>query len=88
VKLGVSRRCWPEIAAKPQPKTGIGPKTRGGLGVETNRFLNDWRYKPDDQNYGQRDYWATPLEFLRRSGDCEDYAIAKYVTLRELGFAP
>ena len=53
-----------------------------------NRFLNDWRYKPDDQNYGQRDYWATPLEFLRRSGDCEDYAIAKYVTLRELGFAP
>ena len=53
-----------------------------------NRFLNDWRYKPDDQNYGQRDYWATPLEFLRRSGDCEDYAIAKYVTLRQLGFAP
>jgi predicted transglutaminase-like cysteine proteinase len=53
-----------------------------------NRFLNDWRYKPDDQNYGQRDYWATPLEFLRRSGDCEDYAIAKYVTLRELGFGP
>jgi predicted transglutaminase-like cysteine proteinase len=53
-----------------------------------NRFLNDWRYKADDQNYGRRDYWATPLEFLRHSGDCEDYAIAKYVTLREIGFAP
>ncbi|MGH6898542.1 MAG: transglutaminase-like cysteine peptidase, partial [Geminicoccaceae bacterium] len=53
-----------------------------------NRFLNEWRYKPDDQNYGRRDYWATPLEFLRHSGDCEDYAIAKYVTLRDLGFAP
>jgi predicted transglutaminase-like cysteine proteinase len=53
-----------------------------------NRFLNDWRYKADDQNYGRRDYWATPLEFLRHSGDCEDYAIAKYVTLRQLGFAP
>jgi predicted transglutaminase-like cysteine proteinase len=53
-----------------------------------NRFLNEWRYRPDDQNYGRRDYWATPLEFLQRSGDCEDYAIAKYVTLRELGFAP
>jgi predicted transglutaminase-like cysteine proteinase len=53
-----------------------------------NRFLNDWRYKPDDQNYGRRDYWATPLEFLRHSGDCEDYAIAKYVTLRQLGFTP
>ena len=53
-----------------------------------NRFLNDWRYKADDQNYGRRDHWATPLEFLRYSGDCEDYAIAKYVTLRQLGFAP
>ena len=53
-----------------------------------NEFLNEWRYRADDKNYGQRDYWATPLEFLGRSGDCEDYAIAKYVTLRELGFAP
>ena len=53
-----------------------------------NRFLNEWRYKSDDQNYGRRDYWATPLEFLRHSGDCEDYAIAKYVTLRQLGFMP
>ncbi len=51
-----------------------------------NQFLNQWQYKTDEQNYGQRDYWATPLEFLRRSGDCEDYAIAKYVSLRQLGF--
>ena len=51
-----------------------------------NRFLNDWRYKDDAKNYGRRDYWATPMEFFRRSGDCEDYAIAKYVTLRQLGF--
>jgi predicted transglutaminase-like cysteine proteinase len=52
-----------------------------------NRFLNGWRYKEDAANYGRRDYWATPLEFFLRSGDCEDYAIAKYVTLRQLGFA-
>ncbi len=52
-----------------------------------NQFLNQWQYKTDEQNYGQRDYWATPLEFLSRSGDCEDYAIAKYVSLRQLGFA-
>jgi predicted transglutaminase-like cysteine proteinase len=52
-----------------------------------NRFLNDWRYRADSRNWGERDYWATPLEFLRFSGDCEDYAIAKYVTLRQLGFA-
>jgi predicted transglutaminase-like cysteine proteinase len=51
-----------------------------------NRFLNDWQYRSDQQNYGRRDYWATPLEFVRRSGDCEDYAIIKYVSLRQLGF--
>ena len=51
-----------------------------------NRFLNDWQYRSDQQNYGRRDYWATPLEFLVRSGDCEDYAIIKYVSLRQLGF--
>lgn len=52
-----------------------------------NRFFNNWQYKPDSENYGRGDYWATPLEFLRHSGDCEDYAIAKYVTLRRLEFA-
>jgi predicted transglutaminase-like cysteine proteinase len=51
-----------------------------------NQFFNQWQYRTDEQNYGQRDSWATPLEFLRRSGDCEDYAIAKYVSLRQLGF--
>lgn len=51
-----------------------------------NGFLNDWRYREDSKNYGRRDYWATPLEFFRHSGDCEDYAIVKYVTLREIGF--
>jgi len=53
-----------------------------------NRFLNGWRYKEDLANYGRRDYWASPLEFFVRSGDCEDYAIVKYVSLRQLGFAP
>jgi predicted transglutaminase-like cysteine proteinase len=53
-----------------------------------NRFVNNWEYKDDAHNYGRRDYWASPLEFLRRSGDCEDYAITKYVTLRGLGYAP
>jgi predicted transglutaminase-like cysteine proteinase len=36
--------------------------------------------------WGQEDYWATPVEALYKgAGDCEDYAIAKYVTLRQLG---
>lgn len=32
------------------------------------------------------DYWASPSQFLSRAGDGEDYAIAKFVTLRRLGF--
>ena len=38
--------------------------------------------------WGQADYWATPLETLGRgAGDCEDFAIAKYFSLRMLGVA-
>ena len=54
--------------------------------IGVNNFVNQWRYRADGQNYGRSDYWASPNEFFRRSGDCEDYAIAKYVTLRQLGF--
>ena len=38
--------------------------------------------------YGVADVWATPLmSFASGKGDCEDYAIAKYVALREIGMA-
>jgi predicted transglutaminase-like cysteine proteinase len=50
-----------------------------------NRFMNQIRYVPDIRNYRQTDYWAAPLEFLKNGGDCEDYAIAKYMSLRALG---
>lgn len=66
-----------------QSQTGHAPMDQL---LNINRFLNNWQYKADSENYGRRDYWATPLEFLRRSGDCEDYAIAKYITLRQLGY--
>lgn len=55
---------------------------------EVNRFFNAVRYIEDQANYGQADYWATPYEFLARGGDCEDYAIAKYLTLKRLGVDP
>jgi predicted transglutaminase-like cysteine proteinase len=39
-------------------------------------------------NYGVEDYWATPVEALSRgAGDCEDYAIAKYFSLKIMGVA-
>lgn len=52
----------------------------------TNRFLNRAPYIIDPVNWGVEDYWATPGEFLSRDGDCEDYAISKYLTLKALGF--
>ncbi len=51
-----------------------------------NNFWNQWPYKQDPSVYKSPDYWATPAEFKKRSGDCEDYAIAKYFTLRSAGF--
>jgi predicted transglutaminase-like cysteine proteinase len=53
---------------------------------EINRFINGWEYRTDADNYGRSDYWATPFEFFRRSGDFENYAIAKYRSLRLLGW--
>lgn len=48
-------------------------------------FLNDWPYRTDLEVYGRSDLWASPLQFLAHGGDCEDFAIAKYVSLRRLG---
>lgn len=52
---------------------------------KVNAMMNDVRYVRDTRNYGRSDFWATPVEFMERGGDCEDYAIAKYVSLRALG---
>jgi predicted transglutaminase-like cysteine proteinase len=52
-----------------------------------NRFFNRWPYKSDRETYRASEYWAAPDEFMAYSGDCEDYAIAKFFALRELGFA-
>lgn len=51
-----------------------------------NQFFNQLRWLSDGQQFGSRDYWATPMEFLGRgAGDCEEFAIAKYVTLVKAG---
>lgn len=55
---------------------------------QVNAFWNTWPYREDIHNWGKQDYWAIPAEFLKKSGDCEDYAIIKYFTLKELGIPP
>jgi predicted transglutaminase-like cysteine proteinase len=55
---------------------------------EANRAVNMVvRYVSDYAQHGEADRWSSPLEtFATAKGDCEDYAIAKYVALREAGF--
>ena len=57
--------------------------------INTNKFINNiLLYKPDSVNYLVKDYWATLKETLSKlSGDCENYAIAKYFTLINLGIS-
>lgn len=51
-----------------------------------NSFFNRTKFVADQDHWGQVDYWATPVEFLSTNGgDCEDFSIAKYFTLLELG---
>lgn len=52
---------------------------------EVNRHMNRKRYIIDPINWGVTDYWATPYQFFSKDGDCEDYAIAKFMSLRALG---
>ena len=53
---------------------------------KVNHFFNSSPYRFDREAYGRREHWASPAEFLTSSGDCEDYAIAKFFALRQLGF--
>ncbi len=79
---GEAARAWRELLLAVRD----APEPEQLLAV--NRFANRNPYRTDAELYGRSDYWASPLEFLARSGDCEDFAIFKYVSLRLLGFAP
>lgn len=54
---------------------------------DINEYFNrKLRFVDDQANWGQNDYWATPIEsLLKGGGDCEDFSIAKYVSLKMLG---
>ena len=79
-KLNAST-TWDELKAKAEK---LSPMDKLKL---VNSFWNRWPYREDREVYGKDDYWAAPYEFRKNSGDCEDYSIAKYFTLRELGFS-
>jgi predicted transglutaminase-like cysteine proteinase len=61
------------------------------LNFVNQRVNNAIRYTSDMTQWGTPDEWSAPLaagkgSFETGMGDCEDYAIAKYVALRTAGF--
>jgi len=53
---------------------------------DINDFFNKINYNTDLKVWNKKDYWASRAEFLNiANGDCEDYVIAKYFSLRQLG---
>ncbi len=72
-------RTWRELVDEAADLNGRALLAAG------NRFFNTWRHRDDAEYRGVADHWASPSEFMAGSGDCEDYAIAKYFALELLG---
>jgi Bacterial transglutaminase-like cysteine proteinase BTLCP len=51
-----------------------------------NSAVNAFVYRSDREMHGVDDYWDAPFELMQRgAGDCEDFAIAKYMLLLQAG---
>lgn len=81
-RIECSRDAWDKFVAEQE---GV---PLGELLDAVNQYMNKSTYIVDPVNWGIPDYWATPDEFFLKDGDCEDYAISKYVTLKRLGVDP
>jgi predicted transglutaminase-like cysteine proteinase len=64
----------------------VGLEPRAML-ERANAAINHHPYVPSQRNWGESNYWETPFEFLRKSGQCQDYAVAKYLLLRAAGMS-
>jgi predicted transglutaminase-like cysteine proteinase len=63
---------------------GAGPDALTQL-RRVHETVNRQPYREDADQFGREDLWQSPLAFVDRGGDCEDFAIAKYFVLRLLG---
>jgi predicted transglutaminase-like cysteine proteinase len=94
----------PKVIQKAQEKYGNEARNRlvswetilrngGGSDKEKLEAINSFFNKKivfvnDMDLYGEKDHWATPVEFLSKgAGDCEDFAIAKYFSLKIMGIS-
>ena len=70
---------WQQLVASLHGRKAMAQLKLVNSAVNRHRYIEDWA------NWELADYWETPLQFLDRSGDCEDFAIAKYLALRAGG---
>ena len=70
---------WRRLIAQLQP---LDLKTKL---TTVNALINRYPYVPSQENWREPNHWETPFEFLAKSGQCQDFAIAKFMLLRAAG---
>ena len=81
-RAGLRAKAWFKVVAEAQH---LSEKQQL---EKVNQFFNLFRFVDDIVLWGDSNYWATPMEFIGvNGGDCEDFSIAKYFTLLQLGIA-
>jgi len=79
-RAGKRARAWFRVLDEAQ---GLSEKEKM---TKVNNFFNLFRFVDDIKLWGDSNYWSTPMEFIGvNGGDCEDFSIAKYFTLLQLG---
>ncbi len=79
-RAGLRAKAWFKMVAE---ANGVDEKEKL---LKVNNFFNLFRFIDDSKLWGETNYWATPMEFIGvNGGDCEDFSIAKYFTLLQLG---
>ena len=64
----------------------LSAKAERDILAAVNAFFNRLPFIDDLKHWGVVDYWASPAEMVASNGgDCEDFSIAKYFALKEIG---
>lgn len=67
-------------------RENLSGKTERDTLEAVNAFFNRLPFIDDLKHWGVVDYWASPAEMVASNGgDCEDFSIAKYFALKEIG---
>lgn len=70
---------WHDLVAKVRDLPLMAKLETVNAAINRHPYVTTW------QNWHRAMYWESPFQFLRRGGQCQDYAIAKYLALREAG---